>query len=208
MPSPLHISRLAAALCATALATAMPALQAQTTTTAPAATGTATTQARSGASAPGTAQGTRVSRQDRKFVEEAASDGMAEVRLGQLAQERAASTEVKQYGEQMVNDHGKANDELKALAAARGITLPDKPGSGQRRMHDGLAKLRSAEFDRMYMAHMTGDHRKAVSLFEKQAKSGDDAELKAFAQKTLPTLQDHLKKAQAVHDTIKQAPKR
>jgi putative membrane protein len=91
-----------------------------------------------------------------------------------------------------------------ALASARGLNLSEKPTAAQQRMQDKLAKEQGADFDKAYMSHMQDDHRKAVSLFEKQAKSGDDAELKAFAQKTLPTLQEHHKLANTVHDSVKQ----
>lgn len=203
--------RLAATLALT-LGLGLASSQAQTqsgssATTAPGANqGTATTGA-----AVGTRSGTAakaMSGGDRRFAEDAATDGLAEVALGKLAQERAGSAEVRQYGQRMVTDHSKSNQELMALASERGLNLPEKPTAAQQRMHDKLAKEQGTDFDKAYMSHMQGDHRKAVSLFEKQAKSGDDAALKAFAQKTLPTLQEHHKLANTVHDSVKQKPSR
>jgi putative membrane protein len=183
--------------------------QAQTAAGRAGASAPSSGMAASGAAAsPGASAASGVSRHDRGFLQDAASDGLAEVLLGQLAQQRAASPEVRQFGERMVADHTKANDALKALAQARGLQLPDRPTAAQQRMHDGMAKLQGDVFDRLYMAHMAGDHRKAVSLFQKQAKSGDDAGLKSFAEQTLPTLQDHLKTASALHDRLKQTPRR
>lgn len=200
-------SRLALGL---ALALGIAAAQAQTST-APAGTTTTTTTTTSTPSAQGAASAAtpaRMARGDRKFVQDAAAAGMAEVMLGKLGQQRAAHADVKQYAQHMVNDHTKSNDELMALAQAKSLKLPALPTATQQRLHDRMAKLEGAEFDRMYMAQMLGDHRKAVALFQKQARSGQDTELKAFAAKTLPTLQDHLKQATALHDALKQQARR
>ncbi|HPU49951.1 MAG TPA: DUF4142 domain-containing protein [Burkholderiaceae bacterium] len=213
-----HPRRLAIAL---ALATGMVSVQAQTTSTptapqSPAATGTITTPPTSPGSPTtarnnaGTAAGQtgRLARQDRSFVEDAAESGMAEVQMGKLAQQRASNPEVRRHGERMVADHSKANEELTSLAQAKGIKLPSGPSRAQQRMHDNMAKLQGDKFDRLYMAQMVSDHRKAVSLFEKEARSGDNADLKAFAQKTLPTLQEHLKLTETVNASLKQKNRR
>jgi len=201
-----------AAACAAALAAPMAfglgAAQAQTAAGNPTSAMTAaTTGASANATGTNRAAGAtgaaaNASRRDRGFVTDAAASGMAEVMLGKLAQAQGASPEVKQYGAQMVADHTKANEELMALAQARNIAPPAQPTAAQQRMHDNMAKLQGNAFDRLYMATMVKDHTKAVSLFEKQSKSGDDAELKAFAQKTLPTLQEHLKMTQALAQSV------
>jgi putative membrane protein len=131
--------------------------------------------------------------------------GMAEVQLGQLAQQQALSDQVKQFAQRMVADHGKANDELGQLAGAKGVQVPAEPGRDQRKAMDKLRKLSGAEFDRGYMKHMVEDHKKDVSDFRKQARTGNDAELKAFAAKHLPTLEEHLRMAQKLHNDVKSA---
>jgi putative membrane protein len=143
-------------------------------------------------------------RADRKFIEEAASGGWAEVELGKLAQQKAASEPVKQFGARMVEDHGKANDELKQLAQIKGVTVPAAPDKSHLREVEKLGKLSGAEFDRQYVAHMLSDHRKDVSEFKKASESAKDDDVKAFAGKTLPTLQEHLKLVQSLNDGIKQ----
>jgi putative membrane protein len=153
-----------------------------------------------------TATAAKVSRGDRNFFVTAAEDGMAEVELGKLAQQKGSSEQVKSFGTQMVTDHTKAGDELKALAATKGITLPSTPGKHQKDI-DKLAKKSGADFDRDYARHMVDAHRKAVSLFEKTSKSGDDADVKAFAGKTLPTLQQHMEHAKSLDSAVKSAKK-
>jgi putative membrane protein len=179
------------------------AVLAQSTTTSTPAAGPGTTAApKSAASASRTEA---LSRADRKFVEEAAQGGMAEVQHGNLAAQRATNPQVKQFAQRMVQDHSKANDELKAVASARGITLPTTMDRKHHRAMEKLGKLSGAEFDREYMKHMVDDHKKDISLYEKQAKSGKDGDLKSFAAKTLPILQEHLTLAQSTHDAVKAA---
>ena len=144
---------------------------------------------------------------DRKFIAEAASGGMAEVELGKLAQEKAASDQVKQFGARMVEDHGKANDELKQLAQAKGVEVPAAPHKSHHGEMSKLNKLSGADFDRQYMSHMLSDHRKDVADFKKASESAKDGDVKAWAGKTLPTLQEHLKLAQSVNDSVKSAAK-
>jgi putative membrane protein len=140
---------------------------------------------------------------DQKFLQKAAVGGMAEVELGQLAQQKAQSDAVKQFGARMVQDHGKANDELKALASSKGATLPSAPDHKHARTKQELDKLSGAAFDRAYMKHMLADHKKDVSQFRAESKSAKDADVKRFASQTLPTLEDHLKLAQTVSSELK-----
>ena len=148
-------------------------------------------------------RGTAVSAADRKFVEEAAQGGMAEVLMGQMAQQRASHAQVKAFGQRMVVDHGKANEELKRVASAKNVQLPTTLGSAHQRHADGMSKLSGVEFDQAYMKHMVEDHKKDVADFEKAAKSANDANVKNFASRTLPTLQSHLKLAQTTYDAVK-----
>lgn len=173
--------------------------------------GTATRPATGAASASGTT-GTAsrgasdsLARADRKFIEDAARGGMAEVQLGQLAAQKAQSSEVKQFGQKMVDDHGKANDQLKSLASSKNVTLPTDLDRGHKRDYDRLSKLSGAEFDREYMKHMVSDHKKDVSDFRKEAKSAKDSEVKSFASTTLPTLEQHLQMAQQADATVRSA---
>ncbi len=144
-----------------------------------------------------------VSSADKKFMEEAAQGGMAEVKLGELAASKGATPEVKAFGQRMVADHTKANDELKSLAAAKGVTLPTDVNSEQKMMSDKLSKLSGAAFDSSYVKGMVDDHEKDVAEFKKQSTSASDADLKAFATKTLPTLQSHLDQIKSIKGKMK-----
>ena len=133
---------------------------------------------------------------DEHFVMEAAHGGMAEVELGKVAADKASSDEVKKFGQRMVDDHGKANDELKTLVQNKGISLPTSLDSKHRATIDRLSKLSGAQFDKAYVQEMLKDHQKDVADFRTESKSGKDADVKAWASKTLPTLEEHLKMVQ------------
>ena len=126
------------------------------------------------------------------FAQDAAQGGATEVALGRLASERGASPEVKQFGLQMVADHSTAGDELKAIAARKGLQLPTDMKSDQKSEQDKLSKLSGADFDKEYVDFMVKDHEEDVAEFQKQAQNGADADIKAFAAKTLPVIQHHL----------------
>jgi putative membrane protein len=136
--------------------------------------------------------------QDHNFLMDAAMGGMLEVELGRLATQKGASDAVKQFGQRMVDDHGKANQELMSLAQSKGITLPTEIDEKHKKDMTKLSALTGADFDREYGKMMLSDHRKDVSEFEKQSTRGTDADLKAFASKTLPTLKEHLKMAESL----------
>jgi putative membrane protein len=137
---------------------------------------------------------------DEAFVIQAAQDGMAEVQLGKLAQQNASRVAVKEFGQRMVADHSKAGDELKAIAKKVGINPPSTPSDKQQAEFKKLAALKGEKFNEEYAKHMVHDHETAVSLFQKQAKHGDSQELRQFATKTLPVLEEHLKMARALSD--------
>lgn len=126
------------------------------------------------------------------FAKESAQGGLAEVQMGRLAAAQASNPAVKQFGQQMVDDHSKANNELLAVAARKNMTLPTAPTAEQQAEADKLAKLTGADFDKEYVAAMVKDHEHDVEDFQIQADKGNDPEVKAFAAKTLPTLQHHL----------------
>jgi len=136
------------------------------------------------------------------FMHEAAIGGLAEVELGRLASEKASSDEVKQFGQRMVTDHGKANTELKTLAAKKGVTLPTDLDAKHKQTVEKLSKLSGAAFDRAYMDEMRKDHKKDVSEFREQSMSGSDPEIKSWAAATLPTLQEHMQLAERTHNAV------
>jgi len=142
---------------------------------------------------------------DHKFAEEAARGGMAEVEAGKLAQKQASAAPVKAFAEQMVSDHTKANDQLKQLATKNGLTLPTGPDRSHAKKAEKLGKMQGAEFDREYMKMMVDDHKKTVSLFEKEAKNGKDPDLKNFAATLLPDLQKHLQMAQSTEQEVRKS---
>jgi len=153
-----------------------------------------------------TGRDSQVAASDRKFMEKAALGGMAEVELGNVAQQNASNAEVKQFGAKMVQDHSKAGDELKQLAQSKGVALPSALDSKDKREVDKLSKLSGAKFDHEYMEHMVKDHKKDVKEFEKASKDSRDADLKSFAAKTLSVIQGHLMMAERIEDATKGKP--
>lgn len=129
----------------------------------------------------------RLSRADRTFFEKAAKSGMKEVAVSQTAMDRLVNPQAKAFAQMMVTDHSNANAELMALAEKKGVTLPPKDDM---KLMEKWSK-KTADMDEDYMEEMVDDHQEAVELFEKASKS-EDAEIAAFARKTLPTLQHHL----------------
>jgi putative membrane protein len=141
---------------------------------------------------------------DSQFIAKAAQGGLAEVELGKMAQEHGSSDAVKQFGQRMADDHSKANEELSRIAQAGGVTVPTNLDAKGQAMKDKLSKLNGAAFDRAYMSEMLKDHREDVAEFQKEANTGQNPEVKAFAAKTLPTLQEHLRLAE---ETLRAAKK-
>jgi putative membrane protein len=135
---------------------------------------------------------TALSSDDREFMTKAAIGGMAEVELGRMAAQKASNSDVKTFGKHMVDDHSKANDELKQLASQKGVTLPTEVDAKHKETMDRLSKLSGAAFDNAYVSEMVRDHTEDVSEFEKEASQGQNSDVKAWAAKTLPTLRSHL----------------
>lgn len=141
--------------------------------------------------------------EDMDFVRDAASGGLMEVELGRLAGEKAVNQRVKAFGEMMVRDHQKSNDELKSIAKGKNMNVPDEMLDKERDMFENLQNESGNDFDKAYMKQMAAAHDKDVALFRKQSEDGKDAELKAFAAKYLPILQMHLDSAKSIRDAIK-----
>jgi putative membrane protein len=138
-----------------------------------------------------------VSKKDQAFFTKAGGGGMFEVEAGKLAESKGQSEGVKSFGAMLVKDHGMANDELKALAAKKGATLPSAVPADMQKKLDKLAKAKN--FDKDFVKEVgLSDHKTDIALFEKTSKSADDADVKAFAAKALPTLKAHLGHAQSL----------
>lgn len=139
---------------------------------------------------------------DQDFAKHAADGGMAEVKLGQLAVQKAQNAKVKEFGQKMVDDHGKANEQLKEIASKKNIPLPVDVSVKERALFDRLSGLTGSAFDKTYMHEMVKDHKTDVSEFEKEATSGSDSDIKSFASTTLPTLKSHLEMANSVAASV------
>jgi putative membrane protein len=135
---------------------------------------------------------------DQEFIKKAAEGGLAEVELGQLAMQKASSREVKSFGQRMVEDHGKASDELKKIAASKGFDLPKKPDAKNKATKDRLGKLSGQQFDSAYMTEMLKDHKDDIAEFRGERKTARDSDVRNFAVKTLPTLESQLKQAEKI----------
>jgi putative membrane protein len=143
---------------------------------------------------------------DAEFVMQGSAANLGEVNVGRLAARLASNPDVKKFAQRVVDDHSKANTELLAIINKKrgAFRAAAQMSPQQRQLANRLAQLRGAGFDRAYMQQMVDDHQKAVTLFENQAKNGKDKELKAFAEKHLPALKDHLKAAQDIAAKLKE----
>jgi putative membrane protein len=136
-------------------------------------------------------EGSSLSTKDKTFMRKAAKGGMMEVAMGRLAEQNAQSEDVKSFGKRMVTDHGTANDELKSIAAKKGVKLPGKEPS---------EKWSS---DKTYMNMMVKDHEKDLAEFQEEANNGSDPDVKKFAEKTAKVVQEHLDLAKETHSKLK-----
>ena len=136
---------------------------------------------------------------DNAFVIKAAQANMAEVELGRVAAEKAMRDEVKKFGQMMVEDHTKAGDELKTIATQKNVTWPTEIDREHKALQSKLSGLSGAEFDRAYMQAMVDGHKKVAADVRKESTSGKDSDVKAWAAKTLPTVEMHLKQAESIN---------
>ncbi|MBJ6144076.1 DUF4142 domain-containing protein [Hymenobacter sp. BT559] len=139
---------------------------------------------------------------DSEFMTKAASGGMLEVQLGQQVAQKATTPEAKQFAQQMVTDHTKANEELKALAAQKNITLPTTLGKDQQKVYDEVLAEKGAELDKKYVSAMLTDHQEDIKEYQGAVTTANDADIKTFAQKNLPVLQMHLGMLQKMQPVI------
>ena len=142
-----------------------------------------------------------LSKHDKDFIEKAAAGGMLEVQAGKMAESKAQNAEVKSFGSMLVTDHSAANDELKSLAQKKGVTLPTALPKKEQKTVDKLSK--SKDFDKDFVHDGVQDHKHDIKDFEKASKDAKDPDVKAFAAKTLPTLQKHLQRAEELEKSMK-----
>jgi putative membrane protein len=138
---------------------------------------------------------------DSMFMQKAAEANTAEVQLGKLAQQKGELVSVQNFGKRMANDHSQANEQLQSIASTAGVTLPTALNAKDQALYDRLSGLSGSAFDRAYMRAMVADHMRDVSQFQKESETAQDQAVRNFASNTLPTLEDHLRKARKVrHD--------
>lgn len=128
---------------------------------------------------------------------------MSEVSLGQIAGQKASNRDVRAFGNRMLQDHGKILEELKVLATIKGLALATDPTDEQMKLAEHLSTLSGSAFDKEYMKHLVDDHTKDVADFDKASREAQDSDLKTWATKTLPTLQDHLRQAKEIQRKLK-----
>jgi putative membrane protein len=139
--------------------------------------------------------------QDDNFVDDASAKGVAEVEAGKLAEEKGSAADVKSFADMMVKDHTAANAKLKSIADAKNLKVSDSAELVDK-AKTMILELRSAKsFDQAYANNQVKAHEATIALFEKEASEGKDAEIKAFAKETLPTLKAHLEHAKTLSRT-------
>jgi len=140
----------------------------------------------------------KLDKTDQHFVDKAAEGGLAEVELGNLALQKASSDDVKKFAQRMVDDHTKANDQLKSLASSEGFSVPDHLSAKDTMTKEKLEKLSGDQFDKAYMKDMVQDHTQDVAEFRQESEKAANSGVKNFASQTLPTLESHLHEAKTI----------
>jgi putative membrane protein len=140
---------------------------------------------------------------DKDFVTTAGKGGKAEVELAQDALTHATNADVKSFAQKLVDDHTKANGELEAFATSHGVTIPTEMEAKMKEAKERLMKLTGKSFDQSFLKQMFADHTNTIKAFEDESKNGTDADLKAWVDKTLPTLREHLKMTQDLQKKVK-----
>ena len=143
------------------------------------------------------------SEKDYRFVINAARGGMTEVRLGDIAKQKASNQSVRDFAQRMVADHSKANDELKQIVSNKGAVLPAEPTRHENSEIEKFEKLTGRDFDKEYAEYMAKDHKKDLKEFQDAAKDCSDPDLRVFAQKTATVIEDHLRMAKEMETAVK-----
>jgi putative membrane protein len=139
------------------------------------------------------------------FLADAIRTNIAEVKLGQLAAERAQNLQVRQYGDTLRKDRTKSLEKASSLASEIGVPASSELTDQQRKQFESLQKLSGEEFDTTFLSQMVREHQTDIAKFSAQAQSGSDPEVMAFAKETLPTLQAHLQQAQSIQSALASA---
>lgn len=147
--------------------------------------------------------GAKLSNLDEEFIKKSAQGAITEVTLGNMVKAKGEGADAKGFADMMISDHTKEGDEIKTLAAAKGVTLPTEPTAEQKGIIEKLSKLSGKELDKEYIKGMVTDHEKDVAEFKKQSAEAKDADVKAFAVKTLPTLEHHLTTVKDINAKMK-----
>jgi putative membrane protein len=137
-----------------------------------------------------------------EFAKEAAEGGLAELKFGQLAQDKGSSDAVKEFGKKMVADQMQVSDLLKSVASQRDMKLPTDMNKHDQKTYDKLSQMSGDAFDKAFMKEMVRGDQDHVSMFQLEASNGQDPGIKDFASRVLPTLQDHLKMARDTSKTV------
>lgn len=139
-----------------------------------------------------------------QFITKAIQGNLAEIAMGQLAQQKGNSDGVKSFGQMLVQDHSTAKDQATAAASSLQVTPPTEPSKDQKATYDRMSKLSGNAFDRQFITHMVSDHKKDIGEYQKEAKRSDGA-VSDYAKAALPTLQKHLETAQSLEKQEKAA---
>jgi putative membrane protein len=134
---------------------------------------------------------------DQKFMKEAIEGNLAEVQMGQLAQQNGQSQGVKDFGQMLQTDHSQANTKAQSVAQSLNMTPPTEPNAKQKKDYAKMSKLNGAAFDKAFAQHMVADHKKDIAAYKKETKSKNQT-VAGYASETLPTLQKHLETAQSL----------
>lgn len=139
---------------------------------------------------------------DNEFVMKAASSGLAEVEIGKAGKEKAKNSDVKKFADRVATDHSRANEALTRIAKDAGISVPDRPDAAHEEHVKHFSNGDAKDFDREFVRHMVNSHTKGVELFTNASKELKNEKLRSFAEKTLPTLKEHLEMAKRLQNQL------
>jgi putative membrane protein len=143
-----------------------------------------------------------VRQRQQQFITKVAQGNLAEIELGRLGEHKAESNEVKQFARLMVTAHTRLNQEIQDLAHQKGATFPSDIGKENKRIKTNLEKLSGANFDKAYIQQIIAEYNKNIALYRRQSQKSDDKNLKNWAAKNLPLLQEHLRLARSIQDNL------
>ena len=144
-----------------------------------------------------------LAKQDAEFFHKATQGNLLEIKLGEVAKTHASSDDVKSFGQRMIDDHGKLNQELEKVASDKGLSVPQALDKKGQDVVEKLSKETDKSFDRSYMSRAVDEHQEDIKAFEKEVKEGKDQAMKQVASKALPTLREHLAQAKEIHARLK-----